>query len=128
MLVRESRSLLKHHGIPRWMSLLLRNGPPSRSIFSIPYFMFHYYFPNKNYISSFPLHTSRPGLAIKYEDVLLVLQAIVILLPVHILQTVYHAIMHHRLLRPKTLSYWRVLMVHILYVKLVVLPVVYIID
>ena len=64
--------------------------------------------------------TGGPGLTVKDEDILLILEAVVLLLPVHILETVNGTIVDYPLLIPKTFSYGRVLLIHVFDVKLVI--------
>jgi hypothetical protein len=54
-----------------------------------------------------------PGLAVEDQQRLTVLQAVVFLLPVHVLKTVYAAVVDYALLVPKAFGNWRILVVDV---------------
>ena len=55
-------------------------------------------------VISLTLRTNRPCFAIKDKQISSVLQAVITLLPVHILKTIYQTIVNDTLLIPKTLG------------------------
>jgi len=62
---------------------------------------------------SLTLSTNRPSFAIKDKQISSVLQAIITLLTIYILKTIYQTIMNNSLLIPKTLCKRWILLVYV---------------
>jgi hypothetical protein len=75
---------------------------------------------------SLRLRTNRPSFAIKDKQIPSVLQAIITLIPIYILKTVYQTIVNDTLLIPKTLCQRWILLVYVFNVKFIIIFILYI--